>query len=420
MTSVQLTVLLFALLHTLFEVFLYFLNLKNLHRMRDDQPDYTESLMDKDKWQKATDYSAAKLKLSIIQEFAGFLIFIVTILFLIPYVFGNWDATANNGILESSFICVILLLSIQLPGLVFDWFSQFKIESRFGFNKSNNKLWVSDKLKENGLGLIFGTLIFALIVWLYRTLSDFSSFWWAIAFAIFFLIQLSLMILWPKFILPLFNKLSPLEDGELRTRLLDLADRSGFAAQTIEIIDGSKRSSHSNAYFTGFGKFRRIVLYDTLLEQMEHNEVEAVLAHEIGHYKMGHIPKRLILSFILGLAGFWGLHYALSWSGLYTGLGLNHEYVGSISVLLVAMILIVPNFTYWLSPVSNFFSRKHEYEADHFAAKSMKEGGSLVNALTKLYRENLSHPLPHPLLVFFHYSHPTYYDRVDTLVKLEG
>ena len=346
MTSVQLTVLLFALLHTLFEVFLYFLNLKNLHRMRDDQPDYTESLMDKDKWQKATDYSAAKLKLSIIQEFAGFLIFIVTILFLIPYVFGNWDATANNGILESSFICVILLLSIQLPGLVFDWFSQFKIESRFGFNKSNNKLWVSDKLKENGLGLIFGTLIFALIVWLYRTLSEFSSFWWAIAFAIFFLIQLSLMILWPKFILPLFNKLSPLEDGELRTRLLDLADRSGFAAQTIEIIDGSKRSSHSNAYFTGFGKFRRIVLYDTLLEQMEHNEVEAVLAHEIGHYKMGHIPKRLILSFILGLAGFWGLHYALSWSGLYTGLGLNHEYVGSISVLLVAMILIVPNFTY--------------------------------------------------------------------------
>ena len=419
MTSVQLTVLLFALLHTLFEVFLYFLNLKNLKRIRDDQPNYTNKLMDRDKWQKATDYSAAKTQMSIIQELAGFLIFMVTILFLIPYVFDNWGATSNNGILESSFICVVLLLVIQLPGLVFDWFSQFKIESRFGFNKSSKKLWISDKLKENGLGLIFGTLIFALIVWLYRTLSVFSSFWWAIAFAIFFLIQVSLMILWPKFILPLFNKLNPLEDGELRTRLMGLADRSGFSAKTIEIIDGSRRSSHSNAYFTGFGKFRRIVLYDTLLQQMEHNELEAVLAHEIGHYKMGHIPKRLFLSFILGLGGFLGLHYALSWSGLYSGLGLSQEYVGSIAVLLVAMILILPNFTYWLSPVSNFFSRKHEYEADHFAAKIMKEGDSLVNALTKLYRENLSHPLPHSLLVFFHYSHPTYYDRVNALAPAQ-
>jgi STE24 endopeptidase len=240
-----------------------------------------------------------------------------------------------------------------------------------------------------------------------------------VAFLVFFVLQLSLMVIWPRFILPLFNKLSPLEEGELKSRLMTLAARTGFAANTIEVIDGSKRSSHSNAYFTGFGKFRRIVLYDTLVEQMKQDEIEAVLAHEIGHYKLGHIPKRLFFSFIFGLLAFWGLDYALSQKTIYSGLGLGDEYLGSLAVLLVAAALLIPCFTYWLSPLSNFFSRKHEFEADHFAADSMGDGGALINALTKLYQENLSHPIPHSLIVFFHYSHPPYFDRIRALKNFQ-
>jgi STE24 endopeptidase len=298
-----------------------------------------------------------------------------------------------------------------------DWYKQFQLEERFGFNKSTFKLWFTDKIKENMVGLLLGVLLFALIIWLFRELSNISSYWWFFAFTTFFLLQLSLMVLWPKFILPLFNKLTPLEDGNLKSRLFSLADRTGFAAKTIEVIDGSKRSGHSNAFFTGFGKFRRIVLYDTLIDQMEEEEIEAVLAHEIGHYKEGHIPKKLILSFLTGLFGFYAISICLEQSWLYSGLGLSESYVGSISVILIALILFIPNFTYWLTPVSNIFSRKHEYEADRFAKNAMDTPAFLISALQKLYRENLSHPLPHPYLVFFHYSHPTFFDRKKALEK---
>ena len=186
---------------------------------------------------------------------------------------------------------------------------------------------------------------------------------------------------------------------------------------SIEVIDGSKRSGHSNAFFTGFGRFRRIVLYDTLITQMEDEEVEAVLAHEIGHYKEGHIPKKLLISFMTGLFGFYLISLSMQQSWLYKGLGLPNDYVGSISAILIGLVLFLPNFSYWLSPISNVFSRKHEYEADRFAKNAMKSGRELISALQKLYRENLSHPLPHEFLVFFHYSFLTFFERKEALEK---
>lgn len=409
----------FAFAHTVFEIFMNYLNYKSLVRMKNDQPDHTKELMEEEKWKTATDYSLAKTQLSMIQEFFGFLILIVVILYILPISFNRWSATSESGIMFSSFICVALLMFIQTLGIFFEWFSQFRVEDRFGFNNSSLKLWISDKLKESVLGLIIGTLLFALLIWLYRILSNWSDYWWLVAFLVFFVLQLSLMVIWPRFILPLFNKLSPLEEGELKSRLMTLAERTGFAASTIEVIDGSKRSSHSNAYFTGFGRFRRIVLYDTLVDQMKQDEIEAVLAHEIGHYKLGHIPKRLFFSFIFGLLAFWGLDYALSEETIYSGLGLGGEYIGSLAVLLVAAVLLLPCFTYWLSPLSNFFSRKHEFEADRFAADSMDGGRSLINALTKLYQKNLSHPIPHSLIVFFHYSHPPFFERIRALSNFQ-
>lgn len=415
MSDFQLIIIVFALIHVCFESFLNALNLRKLLNTKDLQPEETKVIMNENQWRDATDYTVEKTKFSLYQDFFSFVLFLPIIIFLYPWVFQNWDATKDAGIFQCAFISVAFLLVVQFPSLIFDWFKQFYLEEKFGFNKSTPKLWASDKLKENVLGLILGTLIFGLLIWLYRMLSGFSEYWWLFAFSAFFLFQLAMMLLWPKFILPLFNKLSPLEDGSLKERLFDLAKRTGFAAQTIDVIDGSKRSSHSNAFFTGFGKFRRIVLYDTLINQMKESQVEAVLAHEIGHYKKGHIPKRLFFSFITGLMGFYFLSLGMSQPWLFSELNLPNQYIGSMSAVLIGAILIIPNFTYWLSPISNVFSRKHEYEADRFARDAMGGGKELVEALQQLYRENLSHPSPHWLLVFFHYSHPTFFDRKNAL-----
>ena len=418
MSDLQIIIVAFALLHVCFESCLNLLNLRKLLKSKDLQPEETKAIMNETQWRDATDYTIGKTKFSLCQDFFSFVLFIPIIIFLFPWVFQNWDVTKAAGIFQCAFISVAFLLVVQFPGLIFDWFKQFHLEEKFGFNKSNPKLWVVDKLKENILGLILGTLIFGLLIWLFRILSDLSEYWWFFAFSAFFLFQLVMMVLWPKFILPLFNKLSPLEDGSLKERLFDLAKRTGFAAQTIDVIDGSKRSSHSNAFFTGFGKFRRIVLYDTLINQMEESQVEAVLAHEIGHYKKGHIPKRLFFSFLTGLLGFYLLSLGMLQEWLFSGLNLPAQCIGSMSAVLIGAILIIPNFTYWLSPISNIFSRKHEYEADRFAKEAMNGGNELVEALRQLYRENLSHPSPHWLLVFFHYSHPTFFDRKNALDSL--
>lgn len=415
MTILQTTIIIVAVLHFGFECLINFLNLRNLLLLKQNQPKASKELMEKEKWCETTDYSVAKIKFGFFESAYSLILFIILILLVFPVIFRTLDLSAENEVLSCAFQSVLILLFIQIPYLPFEWYKQFYIEENFGFNKSSNGLWLSDKIKGNILGLFLGTLILGMMIWLYRILSEMFNYWWILVFLAFFLVQLLLMVLWPKFILPLFNKLSPLEDGVLKTRLMELASRTGFATNSIEVIDGSKRSSHSNAYFTGFGKFRRIVLYDTLIDQMDDLEIEAVLAHEIGHYKLGHIPKRLLLSFLTGLLAFYILSLALSQTWVMEGLQIPSDLTGSLAPLLLVLILILPNFTYWLSPVSNIFSRKHEYEADRFAKNAMNDGIPLQRALAKLYKKNLSHPMPHPLLVFFHYSHPTYFDRVKAL-----
>ena len=305
---------------------------------------------------------------------------------------------------------------MQIPGLIFDWYNQFILEEKYGFNKSTKKLWMLDKVKGIVLGFSLSYLLLVLLIWMYRLLSfELPQIWWIVVFFVFFMIQLLMMVLFPKLILPLFNKLTPLDEGELKDRLMKLSDKTGFKANSIEVIDGSKRSGHSNAYFTGFGRFRRIVLYDTLIEQMSVEEIEAVLAHEVGHYKMGHIPKRLIMSFFIGLLGFGLIGYLLQSEWFYMGIGLDASLTSSLGPLIVGLSLILGFFTYWLTPISNFFSRKHEFEADNFAKNSVGGADSLISALRKLYVKNLSHPLPHPLMAGFHYSHPTLLERENAL-----
>lgn len=418
LTQIQIIVLCAALTQLIFEYFLKKANEGHFLRMRDDPPPESGNLMDRKTWVKATDYSLAKSRFSSVEDLFGFVLFVVVFLYFFPFVFLEWKTELS---LQSSpwlcaFVVTVFLTVLQIPSLFFDWIKQFSLEEKFGFNKSTKGLWVADKVKGSILGFLFSFLLLALMIWLYREISTaFPHTWWIWVFVVFFGIQLLLMILWPKFIIPLFNKLSPLEEGELRERLMALSDKTGFKAQTIEVIDGSKRSGHSNAYFTGFGKFRRIVLYDTLIEQMETEEIEAVLAHEVGHYKLGHIPKRLALSFFLGLGGFFILSYFLKSPWFYEGFGLDASLTQAFAPVLVAFSLALGFFTYWLSPISNHFSRKHEFEADHFAKKAVGSPEPLVSALRKLYVENLSHPLPHPMMTTFHYSHPTLLEREKAL-----
>ena len=418
MTELQTIVVVLAVCQFLFEYFLKVLNEKHVADLIENQPVDSKSLMDDETWVKASNYSLCKSRFSRIQEIFGFVVFFPVFLYVLPKVFEVWPVMKVDSVWWAAFVATALLNVLQIPGLFFDWYNQFTLEEKFGFNKSTKKLWFVDKIK--GMVLRFGLsyLLLALLIWMYRTISEASpQYWWAAAFVVFFGIQLLMMVLYPKLILPLFNKLTPLENGELKDRLMALSDKTGFKANTIEVIDGSKRSGHSNAYFTGFGKFRRIVLYDTLINQMSIEEIEAVLAHEVGHYKMGHIPKRLVMSFVMGLAGFGLMGYLLQSDWFYSGLGLDVSLVLSLSPLVIGLSMTLGFFTYWLTPVSNLFSRKHEFEADDFAKKAVGGAEPLISALRKLYVKNLSHPLPHPLMAGFHYSHPTLLEREGAMRK---
>jgi STE24 endopeptidase len=412
MTELQTIIVVLAVSQFLFEYFLKVLNEKHVAGLIENQPVGSKSLMDNETWVKASNYSLSKSRFSRMQEIFGFVVFFPVFLYVFPKVFEVWPVTKVDSVWWAAFVATALLNVLQIPGLFFDWYNQFTLEGKFGFNKSTKKLWIIDKIKGMFLGFGLSYLLLALLIWMYRTVSDASpQYWWVAAFVVFFGIQLLMMVLYPKLILPLFNKLTPLEDGELKDRLMALSYKTGFKANTIEVIDGSKRSGHSNAYFTGFGRFRRIVLYDTLINQMSIEEIEAVLAHEVGHYKMGHIPKRLIMSFVIGLGVFGLMGYLLQSDWFYSGLRLDASLVSSLSPLIIGLSMTLGFFTYWLTPVSNLFSRKHEFEADDFAKKAVGRAEPLISALRKLYVENLSHPLPHPLMAGFHYSHPTLLER---------
>jgi len=296
-------------------------------------------------------------------------------------------------------------LLVSLPSLPLDWWAQFRLEARYGFNRSTPGLWLADRLKG---ALLAGAIGFPLL-WALLALARLAGgSWWLWATALVFAFQLLMLVIYPRLILPLFNKLTPLPGGALRERLLALGDRTGFRATAIEVMDGSRRSSHSNAYFTGFGRFRRIVLFDTLVSEMEPVELEAVLAHEIGHYRRGHVPKRLALSAAMLLAGFAAIAFLARSPWFDAAFGFPP---GGLAPAFLLFGLLGGTVTFWLAPLSNLLSRRQEYEADAFARGAMGGPGPLVSALRNLTRRNLGNLTPHPWFSAFHYSHPTLAER---------
>ena len=250
-----------------------------------------------------------------------------------------------------------------------------------------------------------------LVLWLFDRAAE---WWWLWAWGSLMVFQLLMVTLAPKIIMPLFNKFTPLPDGSLKDRLLALGERTGFSARTIQVMDGSRRSRHSNAFFTGFGRWRKIVLFDTLIEQLQEEELEAVLAHEIGHYKKGHIPKTLALSAAGSLVGFWVVSLLVKQAWFVEAFGFTFQADQPASALLL-MILLGGTVSFWLLPLANRLSRKYEYEADAYAAGVMGGPDSMIGALRKLAEKNLSNLIPDPIFSRFYYSHPTLFEREKAL-----
>ena len=363
-------------------------------------------VMSPENFEKSNAYTLAKSRFGSWELlFDAGLVALLVLSGVLPWAFEVWQAWLGDAAWSAALFLVAVTIVMSWPNLPFDYWSQFKIEQRFGFNRSTFGLWVADKVKGAAVGLAIGFPLLWLLISLVGWLGD---YWWIWGFAILFAFQVVMMALYPMLIVPLFNKLSPLEEGPLKDRLMAMARKAGFQASTIQVIDGSKRSAHSNAYFTGFGRFRRIVLYDTLIEQLGEAEIEAVLAHEIGHYKKGHIPKMIATSACMMLAGFWIVDWLAFSPWFFQGFGFKDP---NLAIAFLLFSIVGGLFTFWLGPLFKVMSRKHEYEADAFARDVVGDWKPLSNALRQLSEKNLSNLTPHPVYSGFHYSHPTLLER---------
>ena len=371
--------------------------------------------------QKAADYTVAKARFGLMEiAFGAAVLLGWTLLGGIDALNRAINSTslANYGSLvpQLALLAAFAVISGVLD-LPFTLYSTFKIEERFGFNKMTFKVWLSDAVKGLLVGALIGLPIVALILWL---MGSAGSFWWLWAWATWMGFNLAILVLYPTVIAPMFNKFKPLDDETLKARVTALMQRCGFAAKGLFVMDGSKRSAHANAYFTGFGAAKRVVFYDTLLSQLSPGEVDAVLAHELGHFKHKHIIKRIIGMFAMSLVGFALLGWLSSQVWFYTGLGVQPNVGGGNDALaLLLFILVVPLFSFFISPIFAQFSRKHEFEADAYAV-SQTDGKDLANALLKLYQDNASTLTPDPLFVKFYYSHPPASERLARMNPLQG
>ncbi|MCX6926595.1 MAG: M48 family metallopeptidase, partial [Verrucomicrobia bacterium] len=329
---------------------------------------------------------------------------------VLPWGFETFRQGLGNSAWAMAAFLFVTGVVLSLPGLPLEWYHQFRLEERFGFNTTTQKLWWMDRLKGLLLGLVLG---YPLLVLVLKLVEWMGPWWWLWAWGALFGFQLLMLVLAPVLILPLFNKFTPLPEGSLRERLLKLAERTRFRARSIQVIDGSKRSRHSNAFFTGFGGFRKIVLFDTLIQQLAEPELEAVLAHEIGHFKKKHIPKTMLVSALSSLAGFWLISWLARQEWFYRSFGFEP---GSLVPALLLFGLLSGVISFWFSPLAHWWSRRYEYQADAFAAGVMNEPRSLIGALCKLNEKNLSNLTPHPLYSGFYYSHPTLLEREQALM----
>ena len=376
--------------------------------------------------QKAADYTLTKNRFGLLEMALGTAVLLGWTLLGGLDALNQWLLHIFSGGMAQQ---LALLLAFTLIGSLIDLpatlYQTFVIEQRFGFNQTTLRLWLADLLKSSLLGALIGLPLVWFILWLMGTAG---TLWWLWAWGFWMGFNLLLMVIYPTFIAPLFNKFQPLEDELLKARVTALMQRCGFAAKGLFVMDGSRRSAHANAYFTGFGAAKRVVFYDTLLRQLSPSEVEAVLAHELGHFHHRHIAKRMVMLFALSLIGFTLLGWLATQAWFYTGLGARPSLallVPSASaapndaLALILFLLVIPVFTVFLGPLLAQFSRRDEFQADAYAM-AHTNGADLASALLKLYEDNASTLTPDPVYVKFYYSHPPASERLARMPPVQA
>ena len=401
-------------LSLLIEVWLNIKNQFHIAKHRNDVPSDFSEVVSLEAHQKAADYSRAKLQLSRLGLFYDVaIIWLMTLGGGFQEIYNSWAQSGLSTEWQEVAFLISALWIISVLHLPFAIMSTFKIEEEFGFNKTTPMKFVSDLIKQWALILALG-LPLAWVVISIMT-SFINDAWWLYTWIVWMAFQLIIMWAYPKWIAPIFNKFTPLEDEAMKARITNLLERTGFESNGIFVMDGSSRSGHGNAYFTGFGKNKRIVFFDTLLEKLTPEEVEAVLAHELGHFKHGHIKKHLIEGTVLSLAGLALLGWLIQLPEFYNGLGLTSQ---SPAIALLLFMTAVPVMFFFMGPISAMKSRKHEFEADAFAAEHVG-AEHLISALLKMYRDNASTLTPDPTFSAYHDSHPPAKIRIDHLKSLQ-
>jgi STE24 endopeptidase len=407
----QVILMVFIVVNHLVEIYLARRQLATLRKHADSVPDEFISALSLEDHQKAIRYGSARLNLTQIK-----LVWEAALLmYWFPFRGAEklYLALPGEGIHREVLFLLAFTFIQTLINLPWSLYSTFILEEKFGFNRVTMKLFITDRLKGMTLGLVIGVPVLYAIFGIFFSLGQ---YWWMVSFAFITIFQFVLLWLYPTFIAPLFNKFKELESEDLKKDIEGLVGNAGFQSKGVFVMDASKRSSHGNAYFTGFGKNKRVVFFDTLLKDLEKSEILAILAHELGHLKLKHIPKSLIVSILLSFVGFFLMGQMTQEQWFYSG---NFVRVMSPAVLLLIFTQVIPLYSFWTTPVSSWISRKREFEADHYAAHEIN-ASYLISGLLKLYQHNASPVVTDKIYSTFYHSHPPALERIKKLKSLEG
>lgn len=403
MQTFTLIFLIALLLTTMTQIWLSVRHIRHVRAHQDKVPEEFASQISLSDHQKAADYTCAKTRV-------GYPSILLHVVLLLVFTLGGglnvlsefWAGWLSDPLAHGMALIISTFFIMSAAEIPLSYYRTFVIEAQYGFNKMTPAMFFIDLIKQSALGLLLGVPLLFCVLWLMEKMGE---SWWLYAWFAWIAFNLFILAIFPTWIAPLFNKFTPLEDATLKTRIEQLMNKCGFKASGLFVMDGSRRSNHGNAYFTGFGKTKRIVFFDTLLSRLNPGEIEAVLAHELGHFKHRHVIKRIVISFAMSLAFLWMLGYLMGQSWFYAGLGVPVATVPSTAMALLLFFLVMPVFTFLLHPISSIYSRKHEFEADAYAAQN-SSADDLIHALVKLYQDNAATLTPDPLHSAFYDSHP--------------